>query len=260
METSYERRFGGIARLYGAAALEKFRAAHICVIGVGGVGSWSAEALARSGVGAITLIDLDDICVSNTNRQLPALLGQYGQMKVAALAERIVAINPECKVTTVEDFVDAGNLAELLGVGFDYIIDAIDSVRTKAAIIAWCKRNKVSLITTGGAGGQIDPTRIQVVDLMRTTQDPLASKVRGLLRREYGFPKGDKKFGVDCVFSTEPLVYPQPDGSVCAQKPAVGDAPARLDCEGGFGASVAVTGTFGFVAVAHLLKKLAARD
>ncbi|MBM3114508.1 tRNA cyclic N6-threonylcarbamoyladenosine(37) synthase TcdA [Jeongeupia naejangsanensis] len=259
MDTSYERRFGGIARLYGAAALARFRSAHVCVIGVGGVGSWSAEALARSGIGAITLIDLDDICVSNTNRQLPALVGQYGKMKVAALAERIVAINPECRVTCVEDFVDADNLAELLGVEFDYVVDAIDSVKTKAALIHWCRRNKVNLITTGGAGGQIDPTQVQVTDLSRTTQDPLASKVRSILRREYGFPKGDKKFGIDCVFSTEPLVYPQLDGSVCAQKPAAGDSPVRLDCEGGFGASVAVTGTFGFVAVAHLLKKLATK-
>ncbi|WP_035053883.1 tRNA cyclic N6-threonylcarbamoyladenosine(37) synthase TcdA [Andreprevotia chitinilytica] len=261
MEQSYERRFGGIARLYGRDALERFRTAHVCIIGVGGVGSWSAEALARSGVGKITLIDLDDVCVSNTNRQLPAMVGNYGRTKVVVLRHRILGINPDCEVHAIEDFVVVENLDDYLGRGFDYVIDAIDSVKTKAAIIAWCRRHKVKLITTGGAGGQTDPTQIKVDDLTRTIQDPLASKVRALLRREYGFPKGDKKFGIECVYSTEPLVYPQPDGSVCAQKPPHmgegGEGAVRLDCEGGFGASVAVTGSFGFAAVARVLRKLA---
>lgn len=257
LDQSYERRFGGIARLYGAAALARFRAAHIAVIGVGGVGSWVAEALARSGVGALTLIDLDDLCVSNTNRQLPALDGQFGRMKVAALAERILAINPECRVNCIEDFIAPENFAEYLGGGLDYVVDAIDSVRTKAALIAWCRDQRLRIITTGGAGGQIDPTQVAVDDLSRTTHDPLASKVRAQLRRQYGFAKAERKMGVDCVYSTEQLVYPQPDGSVCAQKPQAGDGPVRLDCAGGFGASVAVTGTFGFVAAAHVLKNLA---
>lgn len=259
MDTSYERRFGGIARLYGRDALTRFRNAHVCVIGVGGVGSWAAEALARSGVGEITLIDLDDICVSNTNRQLPALDGHYGRAKVNVLAERMHAINPECKVHAVEDFVVEDSLAGYLGRHYDYVIDAIDSVRIKAQIIAWCRRNKVKLLITGGAGGQTDPTQIRIDDLARTTQDPLASKVRALLRREFGFPKGDKKFGIECVYSTEPLVYPQPDGSVCGQKPG-GEAATRMDCEGGFGASVTVTGSFGFAAVARVLRKLATSE
>lgn len=257
MDTSFERRFGGIARLYGSVALAQFRQAHVCVVGVGGVGSWAAEALARSGIGHITLIDLDDICVSNTNRQLPALEGHYGQMKVAALAERIVQINPECIVDVIEDFVSIDNFEETLGRGYDAIIDAIDSVKTKAAMIAWCKRRKIRLVTTGGAGGQIDPTQIAVVDLSQTINDPLAAKVRSILRREYGFAQQGKKMGVECVYSTEQLVYPQADGSVCAQKPAVGDVALGLGCEGGFGASVAVTGCFGFVAAAQVLKHLA---
>ncbi|UXY13941.1 tRNA cyclic N6-threonylcarbamoyladenosine(37) synthase TcdA [Chitiniphilus purpureus] len=256
MDTSYERRFGGIARLYGHSALARFRTAHVCVIGVGGVGSWAAEALARSGIGELTLIDLDDICVSNTNRQLPALDGHFGRAKVAALAERILAINPECKVHAVEDFVVEDSLAEYLGRGYDHVIDAIDSVRIKAQIIAWCRRHKVPLVTTGGAGGQTDPTRITLDDLSRTTEDPLASKVRSLLRREFGFPKGDRKFGIDCVYSTEPLVYPQADGTVCARKPP-GEAGGRLDCQGGFGAAVVVTGSFGFAAAARVLRRLA---
>ncbi|GAA5785579.1 tRNA cyclic N6-threonylcarbamoyladenosine(37) synthase TcdA [Chitiniphilus shinanonensis] len=256
MDTSYERRFGGIARLYGRAALERFRTAHVCVIGVGGVGSWAAEALARSGIGAITLIDLDDICVSNTNRQLPAHDGNFGKAKVLALAERLHLINPDCTVHAVEDFVVEDSLEAHLGRGYDYVVDAIDSVRIKAQIIAWCRRHKVRLITTGGAGGQTDPTQIRIDDLTRTTQDPLASKVRNLLRREYGFPKGDKKFGVECVYSTEQLVYPQADGSVCARKPE-GEGGGRLDCQGGFGASLVVTGSFGFAAVSRVLRKLA---
>ncbi len=257
MDTSFERRFGGIARLYGIAALAQFRQAHVCVVGVGGVGSWAAEALARSGIGHITLIDLDDICVSNTNRQLPALEGNYGRMKVAALAERIVQINPECIVDMIEDFVSVDNFEETLGRGYDAIIDAIDSVKTKAAMIAWCKRRKIRLVTTGGAGGQIDPSQIAVVDLSKTINDPLAAKVRSILRREYGFAQQGKKMGVECVYSTEQLVYPQADGSICTQKPAVGDAALGLGCEGGFGASVAVTGCFGFVAAAQVLKHLA---
>ncbi len=257
MDTSFERRFGGIARLYGTAALERFRRAHVCVIGIGGVGTWVVEALARSGIGQLTLIDLDDICVSNTNRQLPAMSGLFGQMKVAAMKERVLAINPECVVNTIEDFVAEDNLEAMLGQGYDYVVDAIDSVKTKAAIIHWCRRRKIPLMVTGGAGGQTDPTQIKIDDLSRTTQDPLAAKVRNILRKDYGFPKPGKKFGVDCVYSTEALVYPQADGSVCGTKPEAGESPVRLDCEGGFGAVTPVTGTFGFVAASRVLRKLA---
>lgn len=257
-DTGFARRFGGIARLYGQAALAKFQQAHVCVIGVGGVGSWAAEALARSAIGRITLIDLDDICVSNTNRQLPALEGNYGRMKVVALAERIRAINPNCQVDIIEDFIGPDNFDEYLARDYDYVIDAIDSVRTKAALIAACRSRKLPIIMAGGAGGQIDPTQIRVDDLARTTQDPLAAKVRAMLRKDFGFPRGDNKMRVSCVYSTEPLVYPQADGSVCASKPTA-EGGVRLDCEGGFGASVAVTGTFGFVAAAHVLKKIAGK-
>jgi tRNA threonylcarbamoyladenosine dehydratase len=230
MSDVYRRRFAGIARLYGALALEKFCAARVCVIGVGGVGSWAGEALARSGVGRVTLIDLDDVCISNTNRQLPAMEGQFGRMKVAVLAERMLAINPEIQIQQIEDFIAPENFAEYLVGQFDFVIDCIDSVKTKAALIAWCRRNKMKLITVGGAGGQIDPTQILVDDLSRTIQDPLASKVRSLLRRDYQFPKAGKKFGIECV---------------------------RLDCEGGFGAAMTVTATFGLVAVSRVLKALA---
>ncbi len=256
LSESYLRRFAGVARLYGVLGLEKFNLARVCVIGVGGVGSWAGEALARSGVGHVTLIDLDDVCISNTNRQLPAMEGQFGRMKVAVLAERMLSINPEIQIKQIEDFIAPENFVEYLAGQFDFVIDCIDSVKTKAALIAWCRRHKVKLITVGGAGGQIDPTQILVDDLSRTIQDPLASKVRSLLRRDYQFPRAGKKFGIECVYSTEQLMYPQADGSVCALKPQSGDG-VRLDCEGGFGAAMTVTATFGLVAVSRVLKSLA---
>lgn len=253
LDSSFERRFGGIGRLYGQAALDKFRRSHICVIGVGGVGSWAAEALVRSGIGRITLIDFDDLCVSNTNRQLPAHDGNYGKPKVDALAQRFAQINPECQIETIADFIGPETFDLYLERNYDFVVDAIDSLKSKAALVAECSKRKLPIIMSGGAGGQIDPTQVRVDDLARTTHDPLASKVRAILRREYGFPRGEKKMGVACVYSTEQLVYPQPDGTVCAQKPEEGGA---RDCESGFGASLCVTGTFGFAAAAYALRTL----
>lgn len=256
---AYWQRFSGIARLYGRPALEIFASAHFCVIGLGGVGSWAVEALARSGIGAITLIDMDDVCVTNTNRQIQALSRTVGQPKGEALAARIREINPECRVTCIDDFITPENVAGLIDSGFDYVIDAIDSVRPKAALLAHCRRHKIPLVTTGGAGGQIDPTCIEVVDLAKTIQDPLAAKLRERLKTDHRIVKNSKgKLGIDCVFSREALVYPQPDGSVCAQRRSA-EGPKRMDCSAGFGAATMVTASFGFVAVSHALKKLLAR-
>ena len=247
------RRFGGVARLYGQVALERFQAAHVCVSGIGGVGSWAVEALARSAIGRLTLIDLDMIAESNVNRQLHALNGHFGKAKVRAMAERVAAINPCCQVAVVEDFVTPENLATTLGASFDYVVDAIDQVRTKAAMIAWCQQRGVPLITVGGAGGQIDPTRIEIADLARTIQDPLLAKVRSLLRKDYGFTRDtQKKFGIPAVFSSEPLRYPE-SSAAC-------EPPQRLEglnCAG-LGSSVCVTATFGFFAASEVLKHLAA--
>ena len=252
-------RFGGIKRLYGVTEAEILQDSHVCVIGIGGVGSWVAEALARTGVGELTLIDLDDICATNVNRQIHAMTGTVGQMKVDAMAERIKLINPEAKVNCIDDFIAKDNLFEYLCKDMDYVVDAIDSVNAKAALIAHCKRNKIPVITTGGAGGQTDPTQIQVADVAKTIQDPLMSKVRSQLRRDYNFSKNPKrKFGVECVYSTEQLVYPQPDGSVCQAKTGA-DGAMRLDCNAGFGAVTMVTGSFGFVAAARVVRKLVER-
>ncbi|MDN4503378.1 tRNA cyclic N6-threonylcarbamoyladenosine(37) synthase TcdA [Alteromonadaceae bacterium BrNp21-10] len=255
-----DQRFGGTERLYGVAATHILREAHIAVVGIGGVGSWAAEALARTAIGEITLIDLDDICVTNTNRQIHALSNTIGKEKVTVMAERILQINPQCKVNIVEDFVVADNVAELLTRSMDYVIEATDSVQAKAAMIAHCKRQKIPVITVGGAGGQTDPTQIQVADLSKTIHDPLSSKLRSILRKDYHFSSNSKrKFAVPCVFSTEQLVYPQADGSVCQTK-NLSEGNVKLDCNGGFGASVAVTATFGFVAAARAIDKVIERQ
>lgn len=255
----YDFRFGGIRRLYGTRAADAFRRAHVVVVGVGGVGSWSAEALARSGIGRLTLIDLDDVCVSNVNRQLHALDGQIGKPKVEVLAERCRAIWPGIEIHADAAFITPTNLAERIPIDADHVIDAIDHVGAKAALIHYCHRRKLPITVTGGAGGQSDPTRVQVADLTRTEHDPLLAKVRSKLRRDFGFSRNPKRrFGVECVYSDEQLVYPGEDGEVCLQKPAPGQA-TRLDCAAGFGAVSVVTGTFGFVAAGRVLTRLAAR-
>lgn len=256
---AYLQRFSGIARLYGQEALALFSQAQVCVIGIGGVGSWAAEASARSGIGNITLIDMDDVCVTNTNRQIHAMRQTIGQPKVEVMALRIAEINPECRVTCIDDFITPDNVAEYISNKFDYVIDAIDSVRPKAALLAYCRRHKIPVVTTGGAGGQIDPTQIQVADLAKTIQDPLAAKLRERLKNDFNVVKNGKgKLGIDCVFSTEQLVYPQSDGSVCAAK-STADGPKRMDCASGFGAITMVTASFGFIAVSHALKKMLAK-
>lgn len=253
--SDYQLRFGGISRLYGNTGASALNNAHFCVIGIGGVGSWVAEALARNGVGNITLIDLDDLCITNTNRQIHALTSTIGQSKVDVMAERIKQINPECIVNAIEDFVTIENMRELLTRDFDYIIDAIDSVNVKTAIIGHCKRNKLPIITIGGAGGQIDPSKIAICDLSQTYQDPLLAKVRNQLRRDYNFPRNVKrKFSIDAVFSTEQLRYPDSEGSVCHAKQAANGA-MRLDCNNGFGAATHVTASFAFFAVGRAIDK-----
>lgn len=253
---SYDQRFGGTRRLYGNSEVEIMRAAHVCVVGIGGVGSWAVEALVRIGLGEITLIDMDDVCVTNINRQIHAMTGTIGQSKIEVMADRIKLINPECKINLIDDFITPENQAEYISKEFDYVLDAIDSMKPKAALLAYCKSNKIKVITTGGAGGQTDPTQIAITDLSKTIQDPLAKKLRDTLRHHHNFTKNTKrKFGIDCVYSTEHLKYPQADGSVCATK-ATADGPKRMDCASGFGAATVVTATFGFVAVSRIVEKL----
>lgn len=251
------RRFGGIERLYGAGALARTAAAHVTVVGIGGVGSWAAEALARSGIGRLTLIDLDHVTESNINRQVQANGATLGMAKVLAMRSRILAINPACEVAGIEEFIDEQNVAALIP-PCDAVIDAIDHVRAKAALIAHCRRIRRRIVTTGGAGGRSDPTRIEVADLSRTTQDALASKVRARLRKDYGFPReAKKKFGVECVYSPEPIRRAAGDDSCAVPGAADFDPVAGLACAG-YGSSVAVTAGFGFAAAARVLAAILA--
>lgn len=262
-EVDFARRFGGVSRLYGAQGLAKLQAAHICVIGIGGVGSWAAEALARNAVGTITLIDLDNIAESNVNRQLHAVDGAFGKAKVTAMHERIHAINPLATVHEIEDFVTQENVGALLGRSYDGIIDCIDDAKAKMAIAAFCKANNIPFVTTGGAGGRLDPTRIRQIDLSLVTGDRLLAKVRNGLRRDYGFPKGDDAkhktakrkaslFGITAVYSDEPVQQPNRTCETDAEAAATG-----LNCAG-YGSSVCVTAPFGFTAAAALLSKMLA--
>ncbi len=247
-----DRRFGGISRLYGAAGLARLASARVAVVGLGGVGSWAAEACARSGIGGLTLIDLDHVAESNINRQSHALESTLGAAKAAVMAERIADINRDCDIAAIEDFVDADNVDVLLPGGrFDFVVDAIDDVRAKTALIAHCHANAMALVTIGGAGGRTDASRVRVADLAHTLQEPMLAKVRKNLRTAHGFPRDPRKpFGIAAVFSDQPLrgneavVLPGSQGS------------AGLNCAG-FGSAVSVTAVFGFVAAGLLVDRLA---
>lgn len=257
--SSSDDNFSGINRLYGNEAYDLIRKMHVCVIGIGGVGSWVVEALARSAVGKITMIDYDTIASSNINRQVHTLSTTIDQKKCAAMQERVKQINPGCEVNIIDDFITLDNMQEYLtGTttprGYDYVVDAIDSIKFKAGLIYFCKRNKIPVITTGGAGGLTDPAAIKVVDLSKTYNDALAAKVRSTLRDQYNFTRNPKRsFRVDCVFSSQQQLYPKEDGTVSHAKPGIHGV--SLDCRFGYGAASFVTGTFGFIAAAHIIRK-----
>jgi len=253
-------RFAGIDRLYGAGTLSRLARAHVAVVGIGGVGSWIAEALARSGIGRLTLIDGDDICLSNTNRQVHALDGNFGRSKVAAMAERVRKISPGLDVRAVEAFVTPGNLSELLPGDLTYLVDACDAVRSKVAMIVMAKRRKLPAITIGAAGGRIDPARIDCRDLAKTVNDPLLAEVRRRLRDEHGWTRNPKRyFGVPAIYSLEQPRYVQADGSVSCTRDREAAPPLRLDCTGGLGAAMHVTAGFAMLAVARIVDRMLER-
>ena len=255
-----DQRFASIQRVYGIHQSHYIRRMHVCVIGLGGVGSWAAEALARTGVGALTLIDFDVISVGNINRQSHALSSTIGQKKGAVTQARMRDIHPGCVVIAIDDFVTTRTMAEYLAPdrGYDCVIDAIDSIKFKSEIIVHCRRNKIPIITTGGAGGTSDPTHIRVADLSRTWNDPLAARVRARLRKNYGYTSNPKRrFGVECVFSTQQRVYATADGEVCNEKPGIHGV--SLDCRSGYGSVSFVTAVFGFIAAARAIEKVLAQ-
>ena len=258
MDNGLRERFGGIDRLYGSGALERLSTSHVTVVGIGGVGSWAVEALARSGIGKLTLIDADDLCVSNTNRQLPALEGQYGRAKVEAMGERLRAINPGIELDLRQQFLTPSNLGEMLDSPGDLVLDACDSFRSKVEAIAYCRRRKQPILTVGSAGGRSDVTQVRVRDLSRTEHDAMLSLIRKKLRSEFNFPKNhDRYFGVPAIYSLENVRYPQADGSVCGIRPQLGkDEALKLDCGAGLGAATHVTGAFAFAAVGKVLEML----
>jgi len=251
-DTRQQRRFAGVRRLYGPQAYARIRAARIAVIGVGGVGSWTVEALARSGVGFLQLIDMDHVAESNINRQLQALGSSLGASKTALMAARIADINPDCAVDCREEFVTPDAPGEHFAARLDWVIDCTDDVRVKAALVAWCRRQRQRLLTVGGAGGMLDPTRIRVCDLARAEQDSLLARVRKKLRQDYGFSRNlARRMEVPCVFSMEQIAYAVADGE--------GASPSGngLACAGALGSLVAVTGAMGFTAAAHVLQQVA---
>jgi tRNA A37 threonylcarbamoyladenosine dehydratase len=267
-----KRRFGGINRLYGTEALNHLSTAHAIVIGIGGVGSWAAEALARSGIGRLTLVDLDHVAESNFNRQLHAVAPSLGQSKIEAMAQRIALINPLCEVRCVDDFLTPDNVSKLIGTDAQtLVLDAMDQVAAKVALIAWCKKHKQTVVSCGAAGGKLRGELVQVVDLSETTQDPLLAKVRTGLRRDHRFPAGQLKtansgksagnkktrFGIPAVYSTEAVKRPVQDGDSCEPFDPTGGAP--LACAG-YGSLVTVTAVFGMVAAGLLIDAVLQRN
>ena len=260
------RRFDRMGRLIGDEKMKHLFQSHVMVIGLGGVGSWSAESLARSGVGTLTLVDFDEICVTNFNRQLHALDRTVGSQKVDVMADRLQKINPAASIRPCAQFYNAESSEKLFEVRPDYVVDAIDNVTAKCHLLAFCKERKIPVVTSTGSGGRLDPLEIKTTDLAFTTVDPLARAIRGILREKYHFSRNEKEpFGIPAVFSTEPALEPRElhyDGGkgfqcVCPQ----GDNP-YFQCENRnviMGNASFVTGTFGLVAASIVVRDLLAK-
>lgn len=243
-DDEYDRRFSGVAKIYGDDSFHHYENSHVMVIGIGGVGSWAVEALARTGIGELTLVDMDVVAASNINRQLPAMTATLGCEKIEIMAERCRSINPRIKINLIDDYLTPENVKEILSGNPDIILDCIDDVKAKFALMLHCRFNKVPLIVSGGAGGKLDPLKIRVADLSRTEQDPMLAKLRAQLRAKGICKKPKEKFGITCVYSID---NPFSSADVCAS--------AGLRC-GGYGSAVVVTSSFAMVAVSEVLKKL----
>ncbi|MEQ1420196.1 tRNA threonylcarbamoyladenosine dehydratase [Acinetobacter indicus] len=243
-DDEYDRRFAGVAKIYGEDSFQYYANSHVMVIGIGGVGSWAVEALARTGIGELTLVDMDVVAASNINRQLPAMSSTLGHEKIEIMAERCRAINPRIKINLIDDYLTPDNVKDLLAHTPDVVLDCIDDVKAKLALMLHCRFNKVPLIVSGGAGGKLDPLKIRVADLSKTEQDPMLAKLRAQLRSKGICKKPKEKFGITCIYSID---NPFSSAVVCAS--------AGLRC-GGYGSAVVVTSSFAMVAVAEVLKKL----
>jgi tRNA A37 threonylcarbamoyladenosine dehydratase len=248
-DADIERRFSGMGRLFGDEKAGAVRKAHVVIVGIGGVGSWAAEALARSGVGQITLIDMDHVSESNINRQIHALTSTVGMSKVDAMQERMKLINPACKVNLIDDFITPDNWHALLPPGLDAVIDACDQVQAKTVMADWARRSAVTFVTVGAAGGKSRAELVDIADLAETTHDPLLAQVRYRLRKFFGAPKNGKKLSVACVFSREAVQAADPS---CNSQ-----SDGSLNCHG-YGSLVSVTATFGMCAAGYVIRKVSA--
>lgn len=258
----YNNRFSGISRLYGIDGLKRLLSSHVLIVGLGGVGTWAAEAIARSGIGNMTLVDLDDVCITNTNRQIHALTNTIGKSKVMVMKERILAINPQCKVNAFEEFFTEKSADAILDIKYDYVIDAFDSLQNKCVLASKCKERNIPLIITGGAAGKRNPSLLKIDDLGLACNDSLLFALRKRLRQEFNFPSGagftrskKQRFDIACVYSPEDPVFLQSDGSVCDT--AESGTTLNLDCEAGMGSITHITGMFGLLAASHVIEKMA---
>ncbi|HXH30087.1 MAG TPA: tRNA threonylcarbamoyladenosine dehydratase [Bacteriovoracaceae bacterium] len=250
----YPTRFSGIGRLFGTRALEKINGSSVLVIGIGGVGSWVAEALARSGLGSMTLVDLDDVCITNINRQIHAVTSTVGQFKVDVMKKRIAEIQPRCRVDTKQCYLSPKSIDDVFDKTYDYVVDACDDFTNKCFLIDYCRKNSIPLIVMGGAGGKVDPLQIRVTDMATSANDRLLARLRKQLRQEFNFPgetEGD--FNVLAVWSHERAVYPTADGCLTYKPPGLAK---NMDCEEGFGSASFVTGAFAFAATSVILKQI----
>lgn len=242
-------RFDGVKRIYSNESFTKLKSLHILVVGIGGIGSWACESFIRSGIENLTIVDLDDICISNTNRQVHALDGNYGKLKVHAMKERLLSINPEAKINAVEDFFSESTKDDILNQQYDYVLDCIDSIRSKCILISECYKRNQKIMVTGGAGGKFDPRYITVKDLNKTNNDKLLLTVRNNLKRFYHFPKKQSDYGIACTFSQENRTMPE-DGC------NINGKTQGLNCQNGFGSLTYVTGTFAFIATGYIINEL----
>lgn len=249
----YNNRFGGVERIYGALGADRISKAHICVVGIGGVGSWVCEALARSGVGKITLVDLDEVCVTNINRQIHAITETVGRSKVAVMKERLLQINPQIEVNAIEDFFTEKTKERVLSTKYDYLIDAIDSFNSKLLLIHECRLRNQPILTVGGAGGKVTPSLIRSGDLSETSNDPLLAKIRKHLKHVHQYSQ-QSHWGIDAVYSFERPRFPNKSGRVCYQKDM--RLNGRLGCEGSIGSVSFLTGAMAFEAVSVALDRI----
>jgi len=252
MDKDYFLRFESFTRLVGRDAIEKLFNAHFCVFGLGGVGSWAAEALVRCGIGNITIVDFDNISIKNSNRQIHAVDGEFNKPKVQSMKERLLKINPHCNITPVKSFFTYSNADSILSVRFDYVIDAIDSPSKKCLLAARCKNLGLPLIITGAAGGKLDPTMVKVSDLSEVFNDRLLQETRKKLRAKYNFPNAPQPMGIEAVFSTEPRRKPILESDTDTERDKQ-TAECNLNPDDKPGTAVFVTATFGLVAVSRAI-------